>query len=93
MTVAGLEFQEGEGLWTVVHLMPDNCSADEWPEVDSSVFLLFCYMNPVASGRLSSSLLSLFWNNISLMLKQLSSIWNFFLCLDPLCQKLYEFCQ
>jgi len=77
-----------QGWWTVVHLMPDNCSADGWPEVDSSVFLLFYYMNAVASERLSSSLFSLFWNNISLMLKQLFSFWNFFLCLDPLCQKL-----
>jgi hypothetical protein len=72
-----------QGWWTVVRLMPDNCSANGWPEVDSSVCLLFCYMNPVASERLS-----LFWNNISLMLKQLFSLWNFFLFLDPLRQKL-----
>ena len=59
-----------QGWWTIVHLMPHNCSADGWPEVDSSVFLLFCYINPVASEMLSSSLLSLFWNNISLILKK-----------------------
>jgi len=77
-----------QGWWTVVHLVPDNFPADGWPEVDSSVFLLFYYMNPLASERLSSSLLSFFWNNVSLMLKQLFSLWNLFLCLDPLCQKL-----